>query len=107
MRFHLDEQVDPAIAAGLRQRGIDVTTTIDVSLLSATYEAHVAFAAEEQRVVFTHDRDFLRIDGAGVAHAGIAYCPPQSRSLGHIIRHLCLMNDCLESDAMLGKVEYL
>ena len=27
MRFHLDEHVDPAIAHGLRLRGIDVTTT--------------------------------------------------------------------------------
>ena len=28
LSFHLDEHIHPAIAAGLRRRGIDVTTTI-------------------------------------------------------------------------------
>jgi hypothetical protein len=35
IRFHLDEDVDPAIAEGLRRRGIDVTTTPEVGLLGA------------------------------------------------------------------------
>jgi len=104
---HLDEHVDPAVAEGLSQRGIDVTTTVEASLLSAPDVAHVAFALEEQRIIFTHDRDFLRIDDDGVNHAGIAYCPPQSRSIGHVIRHLCLMHDCLEAEEMKNKVEYV
>jgi hypothetical protein len=29
LRFHLDEHVSPAVAEGLRRRGIDVTTTLD------------------------------------------------------------------------------
>ena len=107
MRFHLDEQVDPAIAQGLLQRGIDVTTTREASLLSAADEEHVAYALETHRVIFTHDRDFLRIDSEGIEHFGIAYCPPQSRTIGHIIRHLCLMYDFLEEDEMRGRVEYI
>ncbi|MDM9382549.1 hypothetical protein QUB80_17765 [Chlorogloeopsis sp. ULAP01] len=34
IRFHLDENVDPAIALGLRQVGIDVTTSQEAKLLS-------------------------------------------------------------------------
>jgi Domain of unknown function (DUF5615) len=40
----LDEQVDRAIAEALRRRGIDVTTTPEAKLLSATDEEQLAFA---------------------------------------------------------------
>ncbi|MEM9657098.1 MAG: DUF433 domain-containing protein [Planctomycetota bacterium] len=46
MRFHLDEQVDPVIASGLRQRSVDVTTTQSAGLLSSPDQMHVAFALE-------------------------------------------------------------
>lgn len=107
MRFHLDEQVDPAVAEGLRQRGINVTTSAYAELLSATDEAHIAFAIAEKRIIFTHDRDFLRIHSDGISHQGIVYCPAQSKSIGHIVRHLCLMHDCLEEIEMQSRVEYL
>ena len=35
IRFHLDEHCDPAIAAGLRLHGVDVTTTPEAHLLGA------------------------------------------------------------------------
>ena len=38
IRFHLDENCSHAIAAGLRRRGIDVTTTPEVGLLGAIDE---------------------------------------------------------------------
>ena len=44
IRFHLDENVDGAIAEGLRRRSIDVTTTPDVGLIGASDEEQVAFA---------------------------------------------------------------
>ena len=33
-RFHLDENVDPRVAAGLRLLGADVTTTADAGLIA-------------------------------------------------------------------------
>jgi uncharacterized protein with PIN domain len=107
MRFHLDEHVDPAIAHGLRSRGIDVTTTNDANLLSASDESHLKFAQREGRVVFTNDADFLRFASTGVEHSGIAYCSRTARPIGYIVRHLCLMHDCLDAEEMVGKVEYL
>jgi hypothetical protein len=29
------------------------------------------------------------------------------RTIGHIIRHLCLMHDCLDDHEMAGRVDYI
>lgn len=47
VRYHLDEHIDPAVAAGLTGRGIDVTTSSDADLLSADDEEHLRFAFAE------------------------------------------------------------
>jgi len=107
IRFHLDEHCDPRIARALWNRGIDATTTRAVGLLSAPDESHVAFALAESRVVFTQDADFLRLDAAGIEHAGIAYCHPERHSLGDVVRSLVLIWEVLDPDEMHNRVEYL
>ncbi|MEX2140081.1 MAG: DUF5615 family PIN-like protein [Pirellulales bacterium] len=107
IRFHLDEHVDHDVARGLRNRGVEVTTATDAGLLSATDEEHSAFALREGRVIFTHDPDFLVIHRRGVEHAGIAYCASGARSIGEVVRYLCLMHDCMTSEEMRGRVEYI
>lgn len=107
LRFHLDEHVAGAIAAGLRRRGIDVTTAADARLLGAKDDAHLAFAVAEGRVVFTNDEDYLVLHDQGIEHAGIAYCHQQSRSLGDVIRALMLLWEVLEPDEMRNHVEFV
>jgi predicted nuclease of predicted toxin-antitoxin system len=107
LSFHLDEHIHPAIAAGLRRRGIDVTTTIEAGLSGADDEQHVAFALTEVRVVVTHDDDFLVLHSQGVPHAGIAFCHQGDRTIGEMLRSLLLMNECLEPNEMLGRVEFI
>jgi predicted nuclease of predicted toxin-antitoxin system len=107
LAFHLDEHMGHAIAQGLRSRGIDVTTTTEAGLLGADDAAHVEFAVREHRVIVTNDADFLAIAQEGVEHSGIAYVRRGSRSIGHVVRNLCLMNDCLEPADMAGKIEFL
>ena len=99
--------MDYAIAQGLRSRGINVTTTTEAGLLGACDTEQLDFALRERRVVVTIDPDFLAIASEGIEHAGIAYAPRGSRSIGHIVRYLCLMNDCLEPSDMASKVEFL
>ena len=106
-RFHLDEHVAHAVDHGLRQRQIDVTTTTDAGLLSATDEDHLEFALRENRVVFTNDSDFLRLAADGRHHAGIVFCPPEASSIGEVVRYLALMHDCLTSDEVANRIEYL
>ena len=65
IRFHLDENCTKAIARGLRRQGIDVTTTSEAGLIGATDEEQAADALSKGRVIFTQDRDFLRIHTAG------------------------------------------
>ena len=107
IRFHLDEHVDHDIARGLQSRGIDVTTATDANLLGGLDEDHLAFAEGQGRVVFTNDPDFLALHSQGVQHAGIAFCASGTRSIGHIVRYLCLMHDCMTSDEMRNRIEYL
>ena len=107
IRFHCDENVDPAVADGLRRRGVDVTLPAEVGLVGASDADHLAFALREQRVVVTHDEDFLAHAKAGESHSGIAYCHIQSRSIGQMIATLMLIHDCLARDDMHNHVEFL
>lgn len=107
IRFHLDEDVDPAIAEGLRRRGIDVTTSQEVGLLGAPDPMQLAYAETESRVLFTHDDDHLTLHSQGVQHAGIAYCHRLRRSLGEIVDSLVLIWEVCEPDEMKNRVEFI
>jgi predicted nuclease of predicted toxin-antitoxin system len=107
VRFHLDEHVSHHVARGLRSRGVDVTTATNARLLGADDAAHLAFACSQNRVVFTHDRDFLRLARNGTTHFGIVFCSHGSRSIGHIVRLLCLMDECLSEEETKGRVEFI
>jgi predicted nuclease of predicted toxin-antitoxin system len=58
IRFHLDEHISASIAAGLRRRGIDVSTAAEAGLASADDAAQLAFAISSGRVLVTQDADF-------------------------------------------------
>jgi predicted nuclease of predicted toxin-antitoxin system len=107
IRFHLDENCDRAIAEGLRRRGIDVSTTPEAGLLSATDEEQIALAASQNRILFTQDRDLLRLHAAGAQHPGIAYCGKDTKSIGAIIHGLVLIWEVLEPEEMANRVEFL
>jgi predicted nuclease of predicted toxin-antitoxin system len=107
IRYHLDEHVDGAIARGLRDRGVDVTTARDAGLLGAPDAEHLEFAKRESRVIVTHDADFLRLARDTEDHPGVAFCASGSRTVGQMVRYLCLMNDCLSDEEMAGKVEFI
>ena|ERR1700722_5765949 len=106
IRFHLDEHVDSAIAAGLRRRGVDVTTTLERGLRSADDPSHIAFAKSEGRVIYTNDPDFLRLSNSGVEHCGIVFCHVGSRGIGQVIEHLALIHACMTEEEMLNRVEF-
>lgn len=105
--FHLDENCHRAIADGLRRRGVDVTTTPEAGLLSAADQQQLAYCLAQRCVLFTQDRDFLRLHAAQVPHAGIAYCDKDTRSIGEIIQGLVLIWELLEPEEMANRVEYI
>jgi hypothetical protein len=107
IRFHLDENCRKAIAKGLRQHGIDVTTTPEAGLRGSTDEQQAAYCLTEGRVLFTQDQDFLRLDAAGIAHAGIAFCAKDTKPIGEILQRLVLIWEIYEPEEIVGRIEYL
>jgi predicted nuclease of predicted toxin-antitoxin system len=107
IRFHLDEHVANAVAAGLRRLGIDVTTTNDAGLRGKTDPEQLAYANAESRVIFTEDDDFLVLAHLGLEHPGIVYCKQNTRSIGEIIAGLELVWELCEPDEMQNRVEFL
>jgi predicted nuclease of predicted toxin-antitoxin system len=96
----LDEQIPPALAEALRNRGIDVTTTADAGLIGTGDREHLEFAANAGRVVITQDVDFLRLHSEGTSHAGIAFWRQQTRSIGEALRRLLLIHATMSPDEM-------
>jgi hypothetical protein len=107
IRFHLDEDVDPVVADGLRRRGIDVTTSQEVGLLGALDRIQLAHAYSQGRVLFTHDDDHLKMNARGVEHSGIAYCHRLRRSIGEIVDSLEVIWELCEPEEMVSRVEFI
>ncbi len=107
IRFHLDENVDLVIATALRRYDIDVTTSVDVGILASQDNIQLEYALRENRVIVTHDADFLRMASQGHDHAGIAYCRLSARSIGEIVRALRLIFEVMSPEEMWGRLEYI
>ena len=95
IKFHLDENVRNAIAQGLKRRGIDVTTSSEQSLIGVSDEVQLEFARSQNRVIFTQDTDFLRMNQTNSEHCGIVYSHQGSKSIGEIIKGLVLIWELL------------
>lgn len=106
IRFYLDENVNSAVAMGLRRRGMDVMTTVEAQMLGAEDEEHLARATSEGRVLFTQDTDFIRIHAQGVSHSGIVYFSNQT-DIGRIVTGLHFIYEVYSSTEMIGRLEYL
>jgi hypothetical protein len=107
VRFHLDENVDPALAEALQRRGIDVTTSAESGLNGQSDHEQIEFARREQRVVVTHDSDFLGLAKEGIDHAGIVFCPVRRFSVGRITMALVALQRHRTAPDMVGRIEFL
>ena len=107
IRFHLDEHMDPDIAAALRRHGVDATTTVDVGLRTANDGTQFEYAKFQRRVIVSDDGDFLRLAAADFTHPGIVICRRQFLSIREIIRGLILIYEVLTPEEMVGRVEFL
>jgi predicted nuclease of predicted toxin-antitoxin system len=107
LRFHLDEHILHAIAKGLRQRGIEVTTTVEAGLRTLSDDSQMAYIRREQRVFVTSDAGFLARHARGEEHFGIVYFPTASRSIGDIITFMVLLHEILSPPEMINRIEYL
>jgi len=91
-RLYFDEDADARLAASLKQRGYDVETTVDVGRLEASDEQQLRYAADQQRVLVTHNiRHFSTLHSQWMAghrqHWGIVILIGQS-AIGLWLRRL-------------------
>jgi len=95
VRFYLDEDLSPAIAAALRRHGIDALDAHEASNEGLTDEEQLAFATRLRRCLVTgNTRDFVRLGRRAVLneepHAGLILCSPRlhRRDAGAMVRAL-------------------
>ncbi len=105
IKFYADEHIHPGIVKALRQRDIDILTAQQAGNLNVDDEEHLQFAASEDRVVFTQDEDFLRLNSR-MKHHGIVYAH-QRTAMRQIIDGLVLISETMTEDEMENHIEYL
>jgi predicted nuclease of predicted toxin-antitoxin system len=107
IRFHLDENVNPVVFLALQRYGINVTDTVQAGPLGSDDKAQLAHAKRDNRVIVTHDDDFLRLAALDKDHPGITFCHLQARTPTELIRSLLLVYEVLSPGEMKGQIEYL
>lgn len=57
MKLYLDEDISPKVSEILRKRGIDAVSAHEAGMLEASDEEQLTFAAADDRVMVTRNRD--------------------------------------------------
>jgi predicted nuclease of predicted toxin-antitoxin system len=109
--FYMDHHVRRAITDGLRRRAVDVITAAEDGTDRFDDPELLDRSTELQRVLFTHDTDFLeeaaRRQHAGEDYAGIVFCRQLSLSIGQCIDELELIAKAGEPHEFANRVTYL
>lgn len=109
--LYLDVHVPIVVTEALRRRGLDVLTSQEDGTATQDDEGLLARAAEQGRLLFTQDQDFLRIAAEwqreGRSFPGVLFAPQQGMSLGGLVTDLDLLLTCCEPEELAGRVTYL
>lgn len=96
---YLDESVWITVADGLRRRGWEVHTAREHGRLGEPDASHLAFAGEQDWILFTFDDDFLTlVRSEEVTHAGIIYTDQSHKRVGDIVREVDAFLDDVNRD---------
>lgn len=113
VRLYVDEDAsESAVMTGLRARGVDLVTTMEAGRLGTSDTGQLAFAADQQRAIYTFNgSDFCRMHReflqSGRSHAGIIVIPEQRYSVGQKIRRLAAFVHATSPDAMQDQIKFL
>ncbi|MBX9667795.1 MAG: DUF5615 family PIN-like protein [Candidatus Obscuribacterales bacterium] len=107
IRFLLDEHIPAAIAAGLKQKGIKVSTAQELGRSGLSDSEQVEYTRKEGLVLVTFDSDFLAMARSQVQNSGIVWCPERKYSIGQLVRALALIHAVMDREAMQNHVEFL
>ncbi len=106
IKFYLDEHIGKSILKGLRARGIDAVSVVDIDMRTAADIDHLHKARELGRVIVSFDNDFLKLHAQGEPHAGIAFFQNSQTPIGKVIKSLELLYQVLEAKDMENHIEF-
>jgi hypothetical protein len=112
-KLYFDEDsLDRDLVRALRARGVDVTTALDASMMGRGDEAHLLFATNQGRVLYSFNRgDFFRLHAQyaaeGRPHAGILLARQQYYSVGEQLRRVLKVMALRTAADMCDRVEFL
>jgi len=113
IKLYLDEDaMDRDLAEALRQRGVDVLTALEADMIERPDAAHLEFAAEQERVLYSFNvGDFAALHheflSDGKHHAGIVLARQQRFGLGEQMRRLLRLVAARTDEEMQDKIEFL
>lgn len=111
IRLYLDVHVQRAICEGLLARGVDVITAQEDFADRLADDELLDRATALGRIIFSHDRDFLREarrrQQSAVPFDGIIFAHQLEIDIGQCIRDLELIANVYEPADMINRVEYL
>jgi predicted nuclease of predicted toxin-antitoxin system len=113
LRLLIDQDLDHDILRGLIRRmpQLDAVTTSEIGMGKATDPQLLIRAAQEGRIIITHDRKTMpthaaNLMGEGKHIAGL-FVVPRSLSLHQVIEDLELMITCSRNDEWVNVICYL
>lgn len=80
-----DESIWIPVVEGLRRRGWDVRTARGGGRLGEPDRDHLAYAVQNDWILFTFDDDFLRLV-EGLEHVGVVYTDQAGMKSGDVVR---------------------
>jgi len=111
--LYIDEDsIDEDFVQALRSRNVDVLTVTDVGMLHRSDEEQLAWATENNRVIFSFNaRDFYQLHTIlleqGLSHAGIILAPQQRYGIGDLMRGVLRLINTKSSEQMQRQLEFL
>lgn len=103
--FLADEHIQRAIVTGLRARGVEIDTVVDIGLGGAPDKAVWDHCRRENLVLLTNDHHFLQ--RADEDHPGLVYLTTQFADIGEVVRAVVRWVDTMPQDAFAGRVFYV
>ncbi len=112
IRFYLDEDFHPDLAAALRQHGFDCESAAEARMLHKTDEEQLEYAAGQGRCLVSFNvGDFMDLASqwgkSGKHHAGILVTPQVSRqAFGSLLRRLLGILNTITADEICDVIRY-
>jgi hypothetical protein len=114
VRFLADEDIDAGIIQGLRSRepAIDILDVKIAGLRGAKDPVLLELAAEQSRILITHDRNtmtrhFYERLAAGKSGPGLFIAPQQPHAVGEIVEALLLLWSASQTEEWWNQIVYL